>query len=119
LPADVARERLGQLLRRETSVKPPTNCPRWVTVECAGEKLRAIAFIADRARRNYVREESHETTADILSRAVGNWGTGAEYLMQTVLHLEKLGIHDRYLWKLQELVAARIRALDLAQHAAI
>jgi cation transport regulator ChaC len=39
--------------------------------------------------------------------------------MQTVLHLEKLGIHDRYLWKLQELVAARIRALDLAQHAAI
>jgi cation transport protein ChaC len=119
LPATVVRERLGQLLRRETSVKPPTNCPRWVTVESAGQKLRAIAFAADRSRRNYVREQSHEVTADILARAVGHWGTGAEYLMQTVLHLEKLGIHDRYLWKLQEMVAARIRAQDRAQHAAI
>jgi cation transport regulator ChaC len=27
-----------------------------------------------------------------------------------VAHLEDLGIHDRYLWRLQELVSARIKA---------
>ena len=51
-----------------------------------------------------------EQTADVLSRACGHWGTGAEYLMHTVAHLEDLGIHDRYLWRLQELVAERIKA---------
>ena len=39
--------------------------------------------------------------------------------MQTVIHLEQLGIHDRYLWKLQEMVAARIKALDIDQNAKI
>jgi cation transport regulator ChaC len=29
--------------------------------------------------------------------------------MHTVAHLEELGIHDRYLWRLQEMVAQRIR----------
>lgn len=110
LPAAVKRQRLGQLLRREISIKPPTNRPRWVTLEAEGERLPAIAFTADRARRNYVREVSHEATAEILARAVGHWGSGAEYLMQTVIHLEQLGIHDRYLWKLQQMVAARILA---------
>ncbi len=118
LPAAVKRLRLDQLLRREISVKPPTNRPRWVTVEADGERLRAIAFTADRARRNYVREESHAATAEVLARAVGHWGTGAEYLMQTVLHLEQLGIHDRYLWKLQQMVAERIQAGGDGSHAA-
>lgn len=110
LPAKVKRERLGLLLRREVSVKPPTNRPRWVTIEGDDERWRAIAFAADRSRPNYVREQSHEETARILARAVGHWGTGAEYLMQTVIHLEQLGIHDPYLWKLQEMVAARIQS---------
>jgi glutathione-specific gamma-glutamylcyclotransferase len=35
----------------------------------------------------------------------------AEYLASTVQHLEERGIHDRYLWRLQGLVAARIAAL--------
>jgi cation transport protein ChaC len=34
----------------------------------------------------------------------------AEYLCSTVRHLEELGIHDRQLWALQELVGERIDA---------
>jgi cation transport regulator ChaC len=30
--------------------------------------------------------------------------------MNTVSRLEQLGIHDRYLWQLQQMVAARIAA---------
>ena len=32
----------------------------------------------------------------------------ADYLYMTVKHLEEHGIHDRHLWRLQELVAERI-----------
>ena len=38
----------------------------------------------------------------------GHWGSGAEYLMNTVHHLEDYGIHDRALWHLQRLVASEI-----------
>jgi cation transport protein ChaC len=110
IPGKHIEERLGQLLRRETSVKPISNVPRWVTVEADGEKKRALAFAINRRGPTYCGRQSLEETADILAKACGHWGTGAEYLMQTVAHLEDLGIHDRYLWRLQELVARRIRA---------
>jgi cation transport protein ChaC len=41
---------------------------------------------------------------------VGNLGSKAEYLYNTVEHLERLGIRDRLLWRLQEMVADRIEA---------
>ena len=67
--------------------------------------MRALAFAINRKGPTYCGPHTLEETADILSRACGHWGTGAEYLMHTVAHLEDLGIHDRYLWRLQELVA--------------
>jgi glutathione-specific gamma-glutamylcyclotransferase len=110
IPAKHVEERLGQLLRRETSVKPASNMPRWVTVETDEGKQRALAFAINRKAPTYAALHSLEETADILARACGHWGSGAEYLMHTVAHLEELGIHDRYLWQLQELVAQRIKA---------
>lgn len=110
IPARHAAERLELLLRREMSVKPASNLPIWVTVESEGHKQRAITFAMNRKGPTYAGGHSLEETADILARACGHWGTGAEYLMHTVAHLEDLGIHDRYLWRLQEMVAARIEA---------
>lgn len=46
----------------------------------------------------------------MLARACGHWGTGAEYLLNTVTHLQARGIHDAGLWHLQRLVAQRIEA---------
>lgn len=106
-----ARNRLRELLRREMSARPSTNCPRWVTVQSAGERLRAITFVANRAGPVNSRPVSPEETAAVLARAVGHWGSCVEYLLQTVRHLEELDIHDRYLWQLQELVAGKIRSI--------
>ena len=72
--------------------------------------MRALAFTINRKGPTYCGPHTLEQTSDILSKACGHWGTGAEYLMHTVAHLEDLGIHDRYLWRLQELVAERIKA---------
>ena len=104
------RERLDLLARRESSSKPMTQAPRWVTVETARGKQRAIAICIIRSGPAYCRGTPEEI-ADIIAHACGHWGSCAEYLMNTVRHLEELGIHDRYLWHLQELVAARIKAL--------
>ncbi|MGH6927002.1 MAG: gamma-glutamylcyclotransferase, partial [Dongiaceae bacterium] len=58
----------------------------------------------------YSGDLSLEEAAAVLSRACGHWGSGAEYLMNTVQQLESLCIHDRNLWRLQRLVAAQIAA---------
>ena len=109
IPEQFARERLEAILRRETSVKPASNVPRWMTVEGADGTRRALAFSINRSGPTYCRHTLAET-ADILARACGHWGTGAEYLMHTVAHLEERGIRDPYLWKLQHMVAQRILA---------
>ena len=109
LPAEEAVASLGKIWRREMSSRPPTNRPRWLDIHTPGGTVRGIAFTADRKGRAYVRPRSLEETADILAGAVGHWGSGAEYLFETVSHLEALGIRDRNLWRLQAVVAERIR----------
>jgi len=91
------------------TVKPPNNIPRWISVDTAEEPLRAVAFVMNRQSRFYTGKLSPEEVAEVLARACGHWGSGAEYLHNTVQHLEEHGIHDRGLWKLQELVADRIK----------
>ena len=59
---------------------------------------------------NYAGRMSPAAVADVLARSCGLWGTGAEYLLNTVTQLEALGFHDTALWHLQKLVAARIEA---------
>jgi cation transport protein ChaC len=93
-----------------SSKEHPTNRPRWVTVEAGGQQRRAIVFAVVRSSPYYSGDLSHEQIATVLARAVGHWGSGAEYLMNTVQQLESLGIHDSNLWRLQQLVAAQILA---------
>jgi cation transport protein ChaC len=99
---------LGKLVRREMTVKPPNNLPRWINVQTEHGPLWALAFLMNRQSRFYVGRLSAEEVADVLARACGHWGSGAAYLCNTVAHLEEHGIHDRGLWRLQELVAERI-----------
>jgi len=51
--------------------------------------------------------------AEVVVTAAGSgWGSCAQYLHETVARLEELGIHDRNLWRLQQLVAERLQAAD-------
>ncbi|MEP4562504.1 MAG: gamma-glutamylcyclotransferase [Nitratireductor sp.] len=96
---------LVRLLERE-----PPIMPRWVNVATDTGPLRAIAFVAERGYAGYVGGLSETEIADRLAVAVGFWGSMAEYLLNTVEHLERLGLHDRHLWRMQDLVAERIAA---------
>jgi glutathione-specific gamma-glutamylcyclotransferase len=111
--ADVL-ESLRKLWRREMTVKPPNTPPRWVTVKAGQAAVRAIAFVADRHGPNFVRGLTPEQIANVLCRAVGHWGSGAEYLMQTVDQLDRLGIEDSDLARLQRHAAQQLQALRAA-----
>lgn len=108
LGADGLEGQLGKLFRREFTFKPINNMPRWITVETASGPARALTFVINRASPLYAGRLPLEAVAATLSTACGHWGTGAEYLMNTVSQLESLGIRDRNLWRLQQLVAERI-----------
>ncbi len=70
--------------------------------------MRAIAFVMNRRSKVYVGRLAPEEVADTLAVACGHWGSGAEYLCNTVQHLQEHGIHDCHLWRLQKLVTERI-----------
>jgi len=119
LAGDAAEAQLGKLFRREMPVRSaikntPTNMPRWIVVETDRRPVRAIAFVANRKGGMYVGRRPLEQVADVLALACGPQGSCAEYLYNTVAHLEARGIRDRNLWRLQQLVAARITSLHAA-----
>lgn len=110
LAPDSIRPGLTKLLEREMAWLPSPFPPRWVTASTDRGSVRAITFCIDRQSGRYVSGLSSEQVADALAKAVGTWGSMAEYLLETVRHLEEIGIHDPQLWRMQSLVAERIEA---------
>jgi glutathione-specific gamma-glutamylcyclotransferase len=108
VPSDREWQVLGDLWRREMTVRPPGNYPRWIDVEVDGQIRKAIAFTANPESPNYAGGLTIDEVASCLSEACGHWGTGAEYLLQTIAALEREGFHESYLWDLQERVAELI-----------
>lgn len=102
------RNVLDALVRREMITKPCTYSARWLPVRTTGGVLPAVSFTIDRAGRFYEGGLSMEAVAHRLAEAVGHLGTNAEYLMNTIQHLEKYGIRDKNLCALERLVAERI-----------
>lgn len=91
--------------------KEPPLPPQWVQAETSAGLVKAIAFTADPAFPLYVPEPPEDQLADILASSVGHIGTMADYLLNTITELEKAGVHDPHLWRLQALVAARLQRL--------
>ncbi|MGV8985010.1 MAG: gamma-glutamylcyclotransferase [Cypionkella sp.] len=108
--ADEGREAaLVHLLENE----PPLP-PAWVTAQTPQGPVRAIAFVMAKDFFGYCGGLCEEEVADRLASAVGMWGSMAEYLMNTVQHLEEIGIRDSYLSRMERLVAERMARLPRA-----
>ncbi len=110
LPPEGLSAQLDRLFRREFTFKPINTMPRWIKVTTGYGPQFALAFVMNRASPAYAGRLTTDAVAEVLARACGHWGTGAEYLLNTVTHLEAKGIHDSVLWRLQRLVARRIEA---------
>ncbi|TFF18394.1 gamma-glutamylcyclotransferase [Jiella endophytica] len=102
---------LRRVLYREIRFRENLSMARWVPVHTAGGKLRALTFWAGPTGERIASRLPLAEVAHVLARACGHAGSCAEYLHNTVRHLEEFGIRDRNLWRLQELVAAEIRSI--------
>jgi cation transport protein ChaC len=101
---------LIQTVRREIVFHEMFDMVRWVPLQTASGTLRALVFWAGpRPGRGISLKLPLDEVAQTLARACGHAGSCAEYLYNTVSHLEELGIRDRNLWRLQQLVADEIR----------
>ena len=108
LPPDAVHENMLKILRREMPIKRanfPSNSARWISVQTKGGPLRALAFPISRQSDAYLPGLTTEMVVKAIATAAGERGSMAEYLHSTVTHLEQRGVHDRYLWKMQNLVA--------------
>lgn len=112
LPSDGILDVTEKLLRREITRRSGLEAVRWIDVVTEEGPLQALAFYAAPGLLDsYVPGRPLHEVAYGLARACGHWGSGAEYLFNTVVHLEQLGIHDEGLWALQEKVAREIESL--------
>jgi cation transport protein ChaC len=112
LPADAVTENLKLVCKREMGYIPSPFPPRWVSVLGTDGPISAFTFCIDRHSGRYVSGLDEFQVADVLAKAVGARGSMTEYLYLTVKHLEDMGVHDTHLWRLQELVAERIDAME-------
>jgi cation transport protein ChaC len=107
IAAPGVREKVGKVWRREMSGNGYR--PRWVKLTTMQGPLRGLTFVANQEGERYAGRISDAIVADHIATACGENGASAEYLLETVLKCEELGIHDPFLWRLQELVAERMR----------
>jgi cation transport protein ChaC len=81
--------------------------PLWVGVRCHGKPLIALAFVVDRAHRQYTGKLTLGEQANVLASAAGAFGSSADYLERARVSLVTHGIVDPYLEKLAAMVARR------------
>jgi glutathione-specific gamma-glutamylcyclotransferase len=105
LPARSAKAELALLWRREMVLG--AYLPLWVTVRCDAKPLVALAFVVDRAHRQYTGNLTLGEQADVLASAAGAFGSSADYLERARVALVTHGIVDPYLERLATLVSRR------------
>lgn len=80
---------------------------RWVRAQTPNGTVHAIAFVVRRDFDRYCARMDEAEMAQLIATGKGWLGTCAEYLHNTVQHLEALGIPDAQLYRLDR----RVRAL--------
>ena len=104
---------IRDLLVRELGSHEQMDGVRWIDVRDAGGTFKALTFYAAPVLLDYYRANRPlEEVSHALARACGHWGSGAEYLRNTVIGLEEMGFHDPYLWKLQAMVARELQLIQ-------
>lgn len=107
IAADQARHELKLIWRREMLLG--SYAPRWVTTRVGTRRLRALAFVVNHAHPNYVEKLPAKTIIATLASAHGRYGSGADYLYQTVDCLADHGIRDERLAQLRDQVMQATR----------
>jgi len=96
VPASRVRRVVTMLWKREmlNKVYKPTLIP--VTV-APGRRIRALAFVADTAHRQFVKELDLHGRAQLVAQGIGQRGRCVDYIRNTLEHMLTLGVNDPHL----------------------
>lgn len=97
-----AETELGIVFKRE--MVSGAYAPRWITVRTEDGMIRAVTFVINHAHDRYAGLLPEDRVAEVIASAAGPLGACAEYLHNTVEHLDELGIIDRHLFRLYDQV---------------
>jgi len=81
--------------------------PRMLPVGIGAERQTALTFLANRCHDGYAGQLQLDTAAAIIAACCGERGPNVDYLLNTLSHLDALGVHDRHLHDLLAAVRAR------------
>lgn len=109
-PEAEAQAATEAMVKRETPYAEFADMARWINVRTQAGASRALVFWAGPTGERIFRGLPPARAAKMIARACGHAGSSAEYLHNTVSALEAHGIHDRNLWRLQQLVAEEIES---------
>lgn len=70
----------------------------------SGRTANALCFLADRYHPQYAGRLPLEVQAWLVRRSAGNSGANIDYVVNTMLHLRELGVHDRELERLMAML---------------
>lgn len=101
------RDKLGPVWRREMAGDGYR--PRLMNAVTDCGPLRVATFVINLGGERYAGRLADDVVADYIAAARGEAGTGAEYLLNTTVALEELGVRDRMLWRMQHLVADKLK----------
>lgn len=106
LPSRGLRSHLRKLWQREMIGRGYR--ARWVDVVTPSGRVHAIAFVVRHDGPRYAGKLPDDEVAAYMARACGYAGSAAEYLLNTWQTVERAGVADRYLRRMQGLVARRL-----------
>ncbi|MBO21396.1 MAG: gamma-glutamylcyclotransferase [Rhodospirillaceae bacterium] len=105
LPEGRERDELSIVWDREMALD--SYAAVWVSAMTPDGPVNAVTFVINRTAERYVGRLREDSVAEHLATAEGYLGSSAEYLENTVEHLRAAGIHDRQMFRLQQLVRVR------------
>jgi cation transport protein ChaC len=105
--AENGAETLAYLRAREQVTDVYVEVAKQVSLlDGSGREREAVCFMADRGHPQYAGRLSLERQADLVRSATGLSGSNIDYVLNTVRHLEEVGIHDVELAALAKRLAA-------------
>ena len=81
---------------------------RWLDAKSCDGPIKVVTFVANRRNSRFTNLLSDEEVAERIAVARGPLGSCAEYLLNTVEHLEALGFRDQSLERIRTLVERRL-----------
>ena len=74
--------------------------PKLLPVSTPGGRRSALAFVANRAHSGYAGRMAIDDAARIIAMCCGERGPNVDYLVNTLSHLDALGVNDQHLHQL-------------------